>query len=97
MKSEFQKRMDLLDPGYVAPASERVSNRKSFAINTEPIKVNEAGLPILEDQPVSPTMQELYKARMMDVGSLDGIDLPESKVNDQAVDLLIEIAKQRRK
>jgi len=74
MKSEFQKKMDLLDPNYVVPQSERVSNRKSFAIKTEPIQKNEAGLDILPDQPVNQAMQELYLRRMNDLGAVDKLD-----------------------
>lgn len=98
MKSEFQKKMDLLDPGYVAPESDRVANRKSFAIIPESIQKNEAGLEILPDQPISQAMQDLYMRRMMDTEALEALlENPESSnVYDQAA-LMEEIAKKRGK
>lgn len=99
MKSEFQKKMDLLDPSYVAPESERVYNRKSFAIKTEPIQKNEAGLEILPDEPISQAMQELYLRRMMDVDAAEALQEDEGALlnaYEQAA-LMQEIAKKRGK
>lgn len=80
MKSEFEKKMDLLDPGYVAPMSERVANRQPIAIKAEtlPIK-NEAGLPILPDRPVDDAMQRLYLDRMMQKEAVDKLQNDDRK------------------
>lgn len=99
MKSEFQKRMDLLDPGYVVPPEERVANRKPIAIRPEPIQKNEAGLAILPDQPVNEAMQELYLRRMMDVDAAEALQQDEGTLlnaYEQAA-LMQEIAKKRGK
>ncbi|HEY8272150.1 MAG TPA: hypothetical protein VIG33_14770 [Pseudobdellovibrionaceae bacterium] len=75
MDSEFKKRMQLLDPNYVAPDSERVKNRKPIDIKTEAPRKNEAGLEYVPDTPVDSHLQQLYIDRMMDKDSVDKLDL----------------------
>ena len=73
-QNEFEKRMQLLDPGYVAPVADRVANRSPVDSKAGPRVINEAGLEVKQDLPVNSGMQELYLRRMMDMDALEKLE-----------------------
>jgi len=91
MDSEFKKRMQLLDPSYVAPMKDRVQNRQPPGFHAEKPVMNEAGLEIMGDQRISRDLQEIYLNRMMETDALKQLEaVSGGAVSDAEITAMID-------